>query len=123
MPTKEQKAEYQRRWYEKNKQRHIENVAARRKEVVTRVKKFVCDLKEKTPCADCGVNYPSYVMDFDHLDDKSYAIANMIGHGYDIPAVQKEIDKCEIVCANCHRIRTHNRKQAPMPERPIGTDS
>lgn len=110
MATKEQKAEYQRRWYEKNKAQHVANVAARKAAVRERVLAFVRELKEKTPCADCGNNYPYYVMDFDHLSDKEYALANMIQKGYDIPAVQKEIDKCEIVCANCHRERTHSRK-------------
>ena len=109
MATKEQKAAYQKAWYEKNKAKHIANVSARKKMVVEKVREFVRELKESTPCADCHKNYPSYVMDFDHLGDKEYPIANMIQQGYDIASVQREIDKCEIVCSNCHRIRTHAR--------------
>lgn len=114
--TKEQKAISQKKWYEKNKARHLSNVSKRKQEIVKRVKEYVFALKESTPCADCGINYPSYVMDFDHLGDKEYQISNMIHAGYDIPSVQKEIDKCEIVCSNCHRIRTHNRKHAPVTQ-------
>src|SRR5882757_10569168 len=99
------KAAAQKRWYEKNKAKHVANVSIRKKIVVERVKVFVKELKESSPCTDCGNKYPSYVMDFDHLGDKEYQIANMVQSGYDIPSVQKEIDKCEIVCANCHRIR------------------
>lgn len=110
MQTKEQKAASQKRWYEKNKAKHIANVTLRKKEIVARVTAYVQELKAKTPCADCKVNYPYYVMDFDHLEDKKYKLADMIQHGYDLPAVQNEIDKCEVVCSNCHRQRTHTRK-------------
>lgn len=116
MQTKEQKAISQKKWYEKNKARHVENVTKRKKEIIARVTKFVYELKERTPCADCGINYPAYIMDFDHLEDKKYQISNMIQSGYDMPTVQKEIDKCDIVCANCHRERTHQRKQAPITQ-------
>jgi 5-methylcytosine-specific restriction endonuclease McrA len=109
MATKEQKAEYQKRWYEKNKARHVANVADRKKKIREKVTAFVRELKETTPCADCGINYPYFVMDFDHLRDKEYLLSNMISSGYDIESVQKEIDKCDIVCSNCHRRRTHMR--------------
>lgn len=104
------KAASQKRWYEKNKKKHIANVAARKAQVVEQVTAQVRELKESTPCTDCGVKYPYYVMDFDHLSDKEYPIANMISQGYSMETVQKEIDKCEIVCANCHRVRTHERR-------------
>lgn len=106
----------QKKWYEKNKNRHIQNVSLRKKQVIQRVRQFVAELKESTPCTDCGINYPSYVMDFDHLANKEYQISNMIHSGYDICSVQKEIDKCEIVCSNCHRVRTHNRLNDSVAE-------
>ena len=61
------------------------------------------------PCKDCGRSYPPYVMHFDHLKDKSFEITRSIGKKMSI--LLKEIDKCEIVCANCHAIRTHNRRK------------
>lgn len=60
------------------------------------------------PCADCGVEYPSYVMDFDHLGEKEFNVAR--GRtSRSFVAVQSEIEKCDVVCANCHRIRTWAR--------------
>lgn len=65
--------------------------------------------KETHPCKDCGNFYPAYVMDFDHLRDKINTINNLVRYG-SLQMVQIEVEKCEIVCSNCHRIRTYNRK-------------
>jgi hypothetical protein len=66
-------------------------------------------LKESSPCADCGNYYPYYMMDFDHLRDKKKGLAAMSLYGWG--TILKEIEKCEVVCANCHRIRTFKRKE------------
>lgn len=72
---------------------------------------YIQQLKSNTPCADCGRTFPAVCMDFDHLGDKKFSVAN--GIVYSRPRLQAEIDKCEIVCANCHRIRTQNRRVEP----------
>ena len=61
------------------------------------------------PCTDCGIEYPYYVMDFDHRGGKSFNIATA---GYKIgrKKLLAEIAKCDVVCSNCHRERTHARK-------------
>ena len=67
------------------------------------IKKYIDNIKSK-PCNDCGVKYPPYVMDFHHTgDDKIYTIAAM--GTYSIEKIDKEIAKCDLLCANCHRIR------------------
>jgi hypothetical protein len=71
-------------------------------------KKKLAQIKEKSGCADCGNKNP-IVLDFDHLKDKKYNISRMIHDGFSWKAILKEIEKCEVVCANCHRIRTHFR--------------
>ena len=98
---------YSRKHYVKYRQRYLDRAAANRAEIVARVRK----LKESTPCADCKLNFPYYVMDFDHLDsdEKDCAIATAIQRSYSWRKVRDEIAKCEIVCANCHRIRTFRR--------------
>lgn len=68
---------------------------------------FLKELKETTPCADCGMLYPYYVMDFDHLGDKFKQLSSM--RSYSFERIKQEVAKCEIVCANCHRKRTHSR--------------
>lgn len=65
-------------------------------------------IKEASGCIDCGeTNH--IVLDFDHLKDKKYNVSRMIHDGFSWAAIKKEIAKCEVVCANCHRIRTHDR--------------
>jgi hypothetical protein len=66
------------------------------------------EIKEASGCVDCGESN-HIVLDFDHIRNKKYNISRMIHDGFSWAAIKKEIAKCEIVCANCHRIRTHNR--------------
>lgn len=65
------------------------------------------------PCTDCGGSFPPYVMDFDHLPGtkKTLAVSYLANHGSGKAKLLAEIAKCELVCANCHRIRTHTRKK------------
>ena len=62
------------------------------------------------PCTDCGGSFPYYVMDFDHLGDKVALISRMTTYGPE--QVLAEVAKCDLVCANCHRIRTFGRLRA-----------
>lgn len=63
-------------------------------------------IKTETPCADCGQHFPYFVMDFDHLGGKVHSISEMRRRRWTLPALLREIAKCDVVCANCHRIRT-----------------
>lgn len=70
---------------------------------------FVRTLKEGKLCTDCGLPHPPWRLDFDHLRDKKFDIAAMISLG-SRRLILEEVAKCEVVCANCHRDRTHRRK-------------
>lgn len=71
---------------------------------------YLRDLKDKTPCMDCKLNYPYYVMDFDHVRGvKQKNVAELI-NTLSKKKIDEELAKCEIVCSNCHRVRTHLRK-------------
>ncbi len=62
------------------------------------------------PCLDCGNSYPLVCMTFDHTHgEKLFEIAYARNHGMDWQKVLEEIAKCDVVCANCHNIRTRNR--------------
>lgn len=67
---------------------------------------------KSVPCADCGVGYPVYVMQFDHLDPaaKEFNIG-VIGPTASRSRLIAEIAKCDVVCANCHAERTYQRRQ------------
>lgn len=98
-----------KKYYQVNKQEHLRKVRIRTlKQIETNVA-YVSDLKESTPCTDCKQKYPYYVMEFDHLGDKRDNISRMARHGLSLDTIKSEIAKCEIVCANCHRFRTHLR--------------
>lgn len=62
------------------------------------------------PCMDCGQSYPYYVMDLDHRpgSGKVLNLAAMASgrSRYSLDDIRAEIAKCDVVCANCHRVRT-----------------
>ena len=73
---------------------------------------YLRDLKTSTPCVDCRISYPYYVMDFDHVRGVKHANVMELVSTLSKKRIDQEIAKCEIVCSNCHRIRTHMRKMA-----------
>lgn len=75
----------------------------------------VAKLKQETPCADCGKNYHAVVMDFDHVrGEKTGNVAELVRRA-SWARVQAEIDKCDLVCANCHRMRSLQRREEAGP--------
>ena len=98
-----------KRYYSENKEKHRANVARRNSEIRKSNTSFVREIKESTPCADCNIKYPYYVMDFDHLRDKERNVSRMSHDSGSLDRIKAEIAKCELVCANCHRIRTYKR--------------
>jgi vacuolar-type H+-ATPase subunit D/Vma8 len=63
----------------------------------------------KRGCVDCGYSN-ILALDFDHVSsDKEFTIADKLSSAMSEKRLQKEIDKCEVVCSNCHRIRTSDR--------------
>lgn len=54
---------------------------------------------------DCGENDP-VVLEFDHISDKIDSVSRMICDSYSLDSLEKEIAKCEVRCANCHRRKT-----------------
>lgn len=98
-----------RLYYHNNRDRQLELTLIRKKKSYWTKRKAINKLKD-VPCSDCGKRYPSYVMDFDHEDYrlKEGNISHMLSRSFDI--IMKEILKCDIVCANCHRIRTFKQQ-------------
>ena len=99
--------EYQKAYHKK----HPESMRASAKRRTAQIRRLIKESKD-LPCSDCGIRYPSYVMDFDHVRGvKIMGIANTPSQRYSIDKILQEIAKCDVVCANCHRIRTHERQQ------------
>jgi len=76
----------------------------------TLAKRKIWDIKEESGCVDCKEKYPHYMLDFDHLPEfEKLGSPTEIMHKYSWEKAMEEISKCDIVCANCHKIRTWQR--------------
>lgn len=75
-------------------------------------RRLIDELKAQSSCADCGGRFPPVAMDFDHVRGvKKFNIAKIGGSQMSTETLLEEIAKCELVCANCHRVRTQRRGQ------------
>jgi hypothetical protein len=79
---------------------------------VLAAKRAIREAKNR-PCADCGIQYPYFVMDLDHRpgEGKRGNFNVLVKRGTATAILLDEIARCDVVCANCHRLRTHRRKQ------------
>lgn len=77
---------------------------------IARNKQYI-EQNKRVPCLDCHQIYPPYVMDFDHVrGSKRGDISTLATNGVSLTILRRELAKCECVCANCHRERTHTRQ-------------
>ena len=102
-----------RRYYQDNSERQLELAKRRKLKYIEERKKFLGEIKDK-PCFDCGKKYPTWIMDFDHRDGRgkigsvSFLTFRKL---VKFDKIREEIEKCDLVCANCHRDRTYKRLQ------------
>lgn len=124
MNKKEKRRKYWNNWRSKNKDRVNEYTRKHRAKRVKEegrwrdagpkakaLKEWMIDIKSK-PCTDCKNCFDICCMDFDHKEGttKEYNIGSMFAHHYSRELIETELEKCELVCSNCHRIRTKNRR-------------
>jgi len=97
--------EYRARRYKEEGQWRDEGTKAKA------LKQWMIELKSK-PCIDCNTTFPICCMDFDHRIGtiKIYNVGSMFAHHYSRELIETELVKCDLVCSNCHRIRTQKRK-------------
>jgi hypothetical protein len=105
--SKEKNAEYQRKWYLKNKALQIaRNEANKRKK-----KKFLADYKVERGCRRCGENHVA-CLQFHHTDpaEKKVNLSRLVQANVSIENLMREIEKCVVLCANCHfKLHYHER--------------
>jgi hypothetical protein len=106
MPRKRDQRASNKAYYAANRVEEIKRVRRRQDAIVA----FLRDLRN-VPCADCGGRFEPHQMDFDHRDPNTKAFdvcsssASLKSHG----AIALEAAKCDIVCANCHRLRSRRQ--------------
>jgi hypothetical protein len=93
------------------KQCHNDRVNARK----LKHRKFLWEYKLSKGCAHCGYDELPYVLEFDHIDLSSKDDARRgswaIDAGWSMERIKNEINKCQILCANCHAIKTYKERQ------------
>lgn len=103
-------AKYRKKYpnkYREWRQKNLLKVRAKQLKRVKERREYIKKYKNK-PCADCKGIFNPIAMDFDHVNGKKiFGVARMVS--FSKKRLDDEIAKCEVVCANCHRIRTFKR--------------
>lgn len=113
MPSKDKnkRKEANKRFHEKNPnydkiryQKNKEYFASNKKERKAIKREWLKDYKSKQSCKLCGESDP-VCLDFHHVNPskKVNVISKLINDGYSLDNIKKEVEKCIILCANCHR--------------------
>ena len=98
---------YRKEHYRNHKSKYLKKAHIWNKHHKEEVFNFLLDYFKLHPCKDCGISNP-IVLEFDHVRGKKIDnVSRMLTHSKE--NLEKEISKCDVVCANCHRIRTANR--------------
>ena len=86
--------------YLNNKEVYIQRALNRK----TEIRKWFKEYKSKLACDVCGENHPA-CMDFHHINpkEKDTDVCRMVNRGYAIDRIIREIDRCQVLCSNCHK--------------------
>jgi hypothetical protein len=71
---------------------------------------FLRELKEQNGCADCGETFPHYMLEYDHVPERGPKLFNL-SEWWPRKKILEELEKCDVVCCNCHSVRTWERGQ------------
>ncbi len=96
-----------KKYYKENLEHHKVETKKRSKKILKENRKKLFEYYKTHPCIDCGNSNP-IVLELDHRDgvEKVDNISKLVGWGSSWDSIEKEIEKCDVRCANCHRIRT-----------------
>lgn len=103
------KNNHQKSWYRGASSEQKERVYKRNKSLRIDYAKKLFEYLKKNPCVMCGESNP-IVLEFDHLRDKTSEISTMVRCSYSWERILEEIEKCQVLCANCHRIKTAHQQ-------------
>lgn len=96
-----------KKYYTENTEHHKEVILVRKTKTIFENRGKIFEYFKSNPCVDCG-NDNRIVLEFDHRDDvnKIGGVGEIVSKGCSWKKVKEEMDKCDVRCANCHRIRT-----------------
>ncbi len=98
---------YDREYHHRTRERRLAQKRLQHKRMVA----WYRDLKSSTPCADCGSTFNHAAMSWDHLPgfEKLDDVSSLVSR-HNKALILAEIQKCELVCANCHAVRSFERR-------------
>lgn len=99
---RECKKEIDRELYTANNSSRQSKIRSRQRKAQAELKEYLTEIKKNSKCAICGEDR-WWVLDFHHIKDKKFEVPSLARRGCDVETLKKEIDKCIIICANCHR--------------------
>jgi NADH:ubiquinone oxidoreductase subunit D len=101
-------AVYSKTYYEKNKQNVIQKINAKKKIHKT----WFVNFKKQLSCVTCGYDHPA-AMDFHQVEQKksNRKVHKLVSDGHTKKRILEEIDKCVVLCSNCHRVHHHDERQ------------
>lgn len=99
---------YRRIHYVQHRVKYLEKAKSWNKKQTRVLRAFIYKYLSENFCKDCGQK-DIRVLDFDHEGDKAKGICVMIRACHSVDSIKKEIEKCTVRCANCHRIKTFVR--------------
>lgn len=110
--------EYQKKYikkhYQQNKQYYLDKNKKRKEILVPKLKEFVKRYKLLCGCKDCGYKENYIALQFDHIKEKRINVSTAVNRGWSLNMIKNEIRKCEVRCANCHAIKTEERRSNPV---------
>jgi hypothetical protein len=109
---------YTKAHYQANKPSYLESAKRSHATIKERNKKWIHDRKVGKSCLDCQGVFPAICLDFDHRpgEPKKASLAQLVLNYATLEVLEAEIARCDLVCSNCHRIRTFRRLHKKDPE-------
>ena len=101
---------YQKKHYADNKDYYKKKAKLSNRNRRKWAKEFIKRVKRMYGCVDCGIKNP-ILLEFDHVTgNKINNISDMANQSFGLSTIKDEIRKCKVRCANCHRLKTHQRR-------------
>lgn len=111
--NKEKEKEWRKKWWSSLSEKRKEEKQKKANHRNRLLKQFLADYKLNQKCKDCGYSKHHSALEFIHIKGKK---SFNISFAKSISQAKKEIEKCEVICSNCHRVRTYNRIYPCKPD-------
>jgi len=101
--TSESLNDYNREYYRRNREYLLEKQRGKNRRLAANRRKWLVEYKRTLSCVRCGENHPA-TLTFHHRksSDKKFEIGNAVALGVSLEKIIAEIEKCDVLCANCH---------------------